>query len=686
MSFEIAEAFVTIRPDVNHREFQSRIEQATPDVDAQVTPQVDEGDAHDAGMEAGDLVTKGIGAAILLNGAREVAPAVRAFLTEVFGDAAQLQVLSNKAEQVFGEDLQIVEEWAEDSAHAMGLTEAQAVGLAAGLGDLLVPLGFVRDEAAGMSTDILGLSGALAEWSGGQYDASQVADILTKAMLGEREQLKALGININQAEVDTAAAIVANERWGKSFDELTLQEQQQAEALATQQLIMGKSTDAQDAYADGAASLTRSQAELTAKMDEGKEMLARGMLPVLDATLGLINAMPGPMGSVVMGFVGLGGAVTPMVTSLAQVAIGFKVAGVSMSSITGPIMSVITGFGALVASAVKATVAVVAAVARQVAAWVALAAQAMAAAARVAMAWLISLGPIAIVIAAVVALVAIIVMNWDRISQVIGAGWEWVKTKTAEAWEWIKDTVAKVGEWIVAFFMRWNLLSIIIRNWDSIKDATSKAWEAVKGVIRRAISGITGAVSSFVRNLVDKFTEMKDGVIDRLNAMLDWVTGLPGRIISAIGDLGGRLFQAGKDAIQGFWDGMKSTWSGLTSWLTGSTDSLATQTEDDLEVSSPSKRFYRIGDAVMTGLHEGLRDGFGDVDALMGKVSPQLSGSMTASLAPQGMLATAGGGGTTINNHLHGGVRVDPRSVGELADLTSFFGSFEHRLRQRGGS
>ena len=63
-------------------------------------------------------------------------------------------------------------------------------------------------------------------------------------MLGEREQLKSLGISINQAEVD--ARVLANQQKG-----LTYATEQQAKAVATQQLIYEKSEDAQTAFEEG---------------------------------------------------------------------------------------------------------------------------------------------------------------------------------------------------------------------------------------------------------------------------------------------------------------------------------------------------------------------------------------------------------------------------------------------------
>jgi len=203
-----------------------------------------------------------------------VAAAAVAAVPKLMGMAAKLQQMDAKATTVFGDQKGLVESWAKTNAAAMGLTSREAVGLSASFADLLIPMGFTRKAAAEMSTKVVGLSGALAQWTGGQYDASQVADILSKAMLGERDGLKALGISISEADV--SARLLKN-----GTNELTGAALEQAKALATQQLIFEKSTDAQAAYAAGGDTLLGKQALLGAKFSEVTESIVAGLTPAL---------------------------------------------------------------------------------------------------------------------------------------------------------------------------------------------------------------------------------------------------------------------------------------------------------------------------------------------------------------------------------------------------------------------
>lgn len=192
----------------------------------------------------------------------------------IFDLAANMELMDQKAQTVFGGQLSVVKKWAKANANAMGLTSKEATGLAANFADLLIPMGFTREAAAKMSTDVVGLSGALARWSGGKRTAAEVSEILAKAMLGERDGLKELGISISDADVKQR--LLKN-----GTNQLTGAALEQAKAEATQQLIMEKSTDAQAAYAKGANTLAARKAVLTAKIKELRDKAIGALIPKL---------------------------------------------------------------------------------------------------------------------------------------------------------------------------------------------------------------------------------------------------------------------------------------------------------------------------------------------------------------------------------------------------------------------
>lgn len=191
--------------------------------------------------------------------------------------------LDQKARTVFGETLPKVTKEAEKNAAALGLTSREYINAAAQIQDLLVPMGFTRDAAAGISIQLQNLSGALSEWTGGQKSASEVSDILSAALLGERDSLKSLGISI--AEADVQAQLAA-----KGQENLTGAALQQAQAQATLDLVLQKSTDAQAAFAAGADSPIRQLNLLKAQVTTLAEAVAEGATPAISS---LIQVMLG---------------------------------------------------------------------------------------------------------------------------------------------------------------------------------------------------------------------------------------------------------------------------------------------------------------------------------------------------------------------------------------------------------
>jgi hypothetical protein len=225
-----------------------------------------------------DKVRGSVGKFAAIAGVTFAADQIISYGKELFRLGSEMEVLQKKAETVFGEVLPQVTAEAEKNATAMGVTTRQYIDAAAAIGDLLIPMKFTRQEAADISTSLVNLSGALSEWTGGQRSAEEVSKILSKALLGEREQLKELGISIQEADVTARLA-------EKGLKGLTGEMLQQAKAAVTLELITEKTADAQTAFANNADTLVRKQAELSAQFRDIKETVAQALIPVFNRLL-----------------------------------------------------------------------------------------------------------------------------------------------------------------------------------------------------------------------------------------------------------------------------------------------------------------------------------------------------------------------------------------------------------------
>jgi hypothetical protein len=198
--------------------------------------------------------------------------------------ASDLEETRSKFKTIFssiqGEALQT----AESFKKSFGLSSQAAMGLLADTGDLLVGFGFTEKEALSLSKQVNELAVDLASFtnfSGGATGASQA---LTKALLGEREAIKSLGIAITEADLKSFA-----KEQGLVFKELD----RVAKAQLTFQLATRQSQKAMGDYARTSGSFANQFRELQERTKDLSADFGTMLLPVakklLDNTIKLVE-------------------------------------------------------------------------------------------------------------------------------------------------------------------------------------------------------------------------------------------------------------------------------------------------------------------------------------------------------------------------------------------------------------
>lgn len=500
-----------------------------------------------------------------------VTAGVAALSNEVLNTGAKLAAWRQKTAVVFEGQAASVRKWAAGAAASFGLTDDELAGLAAGFGDLLKPMGFTADQAADMSKKVVGLSGALSSWSGGTKGAAEVSDILAKAMLGERDGLKALGISISDADVQGRLA-------AKGQKDLTGAALEQAKALATQELIFEKSTDAQKAWAEGGNKALAASNKLKAGFAEFREQIADKLLPVvLKVATWLGDRLPAVMAKAsevmtrlsdvvkssvipplmrVAAFVqtnlapilaALGGAVLAKLGvelfSLGSKIVGFvrKLSTIqgAIAALGGPVTLIIVGVAALAGAAVYAYKNfegfrnVVDGVARFLRDTV---------------------------------LPAIAEVGRYLVEQ-FGRAVEWVKKiwpQISEAVSHVMNVVQGVVQGVLGFIQGlWAIVG------DDILRVTSRVFNAVSGVISGVMQIIRGVIQTVLAIINGDWGKAWDGIKGILagvwNAIYAVISGALGVVKSILGaGLGviGTIWSAAWDGIKGafgaVWDGIKS--------------------------------------------------------------------------------------------------------------------------------
>lgn len=497
--------------------------------------------------------------------------------------AKNLELQAKKAATVFGDSFQDVQDWAKESAGGLGLTTREATNLAAGLGDLLIPMGFTRDAAADMASKTIGLAGALSEWSGGAKSSAEVSDILTKAYLGETDGLKALGIAISANDVTARLA-------AKGQEKLEGAALSQAKALAIQELVFEKSTDAQDAFAKGADGNARKQAAASAKIRELKENIALGLQPAFIAVTGLIADK-----------------LIPTVTNLANQAIPYvqaaaekvgpaiaKIGEIIQTQVLPPLQAAadwFTGNGDAMAAAGGAIAAIL------VAAFVswAIAAGAAAVATIAAAAPVIALG---LVLAALGAGIVLLVQHWDDLTAKypqLQAASDAVKAALATFVGWIKsdfvptvqaiaDKVQEVSDDVVriatevwgkvgpAIEVQLNIVKTIVATYFGLVKTTietalgvikgivdvfmgvftgdwDRAWSGVKQIVSSIWEGIKQSISTVITGIQNLAPDIKKAGAALGDALLEGLKGALSATAGFAGDVGAAVIQAVKALV-----------------------------------------------------------------------------------------------------------------------------------------
>jgi hypothetical protein len=451
----------------------------------------------------------------------------------LFEHGAELQQMGNKAETVFGGSLKTVQDWAKANHAAMGLTSRQTTGLAANFADLLIPMGFTREAAANMSTDVVGLSGALSQWSGGQKSAAEVSQILAKAMLGETDGLKELGISLSAADI--AARLAAN---GQS--ELTGAALEQAKAQAVQALIMEKSTDAQAAYANGGAQMLSAGSQVKAILAETYDELAVKLIPAFTTAASwaaeklplAFETVKSAISKVVEAFRGGGQGTGELAKRFEDLfARGKQVFESLRQTITVIFDGIKVGWqtwGQTITEYLDTTFKNVMRIIE---------------------------GALKIVRGVIQTVTSLIKGDWS-------GAWDGIKLVLSGAWDVIKGVVDQALNVVKTYIKA--AMDVLVpdwrQKWEAIKTATSAALDRivqfVTGLPGRAVAALSTLASKLGGAARTAFDEFRVKASAKADEVMTLVTGIPGRITRALGDLGSLLARAGRELISGLIGGI----------------------------------------------------------------------------------------------------------------------------------
>ncbi len=201
---------------------------------------------------------------------------VSKFLKESIKAASDAQEVYSKFDTVFESIQQSASETADAFAESFGIAGSTARELLSATGDLLVGFGATEQQALDLSEEVNTLAADLASFTNIQGGTARASQALTKALLGERESAKLLGIVIRETDV-------SQKLMEKGQKDLTGQALLLAKAQATLEIATEQSQKALGDYERTADSAANVEKRLQETNKELEEQIGKSFIPIVTA-------------------------------------------------------------------------------------------------------------------------------------------------------------------------------------------------------------------------------------------------------------------------------------------------------------------------------------------------------------------------------------------------------------------
>jgi hypothetical protein len=190
---------------------------------------------------------------------------------EVADSASRQQQAMGAVETVFGNASKRVKKWADDAAASVGLAEAEYAELATVVGSQLQNMGLSQDKATDKTKDLIKIGADMAATYGGSV--SEAVSAVSSLLRGEADPIERYGVGIKKADINARVA-------AQGLDGLTGAALKQAETQAALALLTEQTGKTQGAFARESDTAAGAQARLSAKLENLKADLGKGLLPV----------------------------------------------------------------------------------------------------------------------------------------------------------------------------------------------------------------------------------------------------------------------------------------------------------------------------------------------------------------------------------------------------------------------
>lgn len=416
--------------------------------------------------------------------------------------AANADDAADAINAAFGSASEGVAQFSKSAAENMGLSTTAYQEMAAKTGNLLQSVGISNEDAA-KSTELLSQRAAdmAAIWGG---DTTQAMEAINKAMVGSTKGLTQFGVKISAAEIDARAM-------AKGYVDASGKVTDAGKAIAAQELILEKTSNVQGEWAKNSKDLGSQQAIMQAKFQNLQTTLGEKLLPII----------------------------------------------VKLMELFAPIMDFITKNIQWIGPLAAGILAIVAALK----VWTVV---------QTALNIVLTANPIGIIIVAIAALVAGVILLYTKV------GWfrdmvDGAVDAIVAGFTWVLDIIKSVYTWVSD---NWPLLvaiitgpigiavALIVKNWDTIKEAFS----AAIGFIKQTVSTVFDILTAPFRRTIDAVK----AIINEIPALFRTISGAINSALSGLAEIitypfreGWRLAKAAGETVMTWFGQIKGHISSL---------------------------------------------------------------------------------------------------------------------------
>jgi TP901 family phage tail tape measure protein len=245
---------------------------------------------------------------------------------------------------------------------------------------------------------------------------------------------------------------------------------------------------------------------------------------------------------------------------------------------------------------------------------------------------------------------------WNNIVSFLGDVWNNIVNGVIAAVTWYFTTIfnAFTAVWTFIGDVFNNILNFFAGVWNNIVGGVVGAVSAYISIVSNGFNFVLGFIRSILGNVGNFFAEtwnnITRGISEFVGGIGRFFDSIPGTIMGALSGAGTWLFDAGKNIVNGLFDGIKSLAGTIGNFFLGLLPGWIVEPfKVALGIHSPSRVFRGLGVNIGQGLILGVGDMHSDIESAVNDMVTVPSPPAYGANAAAGDFRTSGGFGSTFN-------------------------------------